>query len=152
LRQNLNIWLIFVSQIVGQYGPLGSKTLVIRDLEIAKHILVKDFDYFIDRRPFDLSKKANKYFSGMLTTLTGEKWKTMRGIMSPVFTSGKLKSMMPIIHKVRIFMITFLKHYRISKKRNNGERILEHSKFCDVIYGEPFRSEAANYFGFAGHI
>jgi len=101
----INALSIFCTQIVGQYGPLGSKTIVIRDLEIAKHILVKDFDYFIDRRQFDLSKKANKYFVGMLTTLTGEKWKTMRGIMSPVFTSGKLKSMMPIIHKVIFVLI-----------------------------------------------
>ena len=93
----------FRIQIVGQYGPFGSKTLVIRDLEIAKHVLVKDFDHFVDRRSFDLSKKANKYFLGMLLIMTGEKWKTMRGILSPVFTSGKLKSMMPVIHKVEFY-------------------------------------------------
>jgi hypothetical protein len=80
---------------------MGAKSLVVRDLEIAKHILIKDFDHFIDRRPFEMSKKANKYFIGGLSMLTGEKWKTMRGIMSPVFTSGKLKSMMPIVHKVK---------------------------------------------------
>jgi hypothetical protein len=30
---------------------------------------VKDFDHFVDRRPFELSKKANKYFNGMLTVM-----------------------------------------------------------------------------------
>jgi cytochrome P450 len=79
---------------------MGAKSLVVRDIEIAKHILVKDFDYFVDRRPFEMSKKANKYFMGNLAMMTGDKWKSMRGIMSPVFTSGKLKSMMPIINKV----------------------------------------------------
>ena len=88
-------------QIVGIYGPLGSRTLLIRDLELVKNILVKDFDHFVDRRPLDLSKKANKYFEGMLMTMTGEKWKSMRAIMSPVFTSGKLKTMIPSIHKVQ---------------------------------------------------
>ena len=88
-------------QIVGIYGPLGSRTLLIRDLELVKNILVKDLDHFVDRRPLDLSKKANKYFEGMLMTMTGEKWKSMRAIMSPVFTSGKLKTMIPSIHKVQ---------------------------------------------------
>jgi cytochrome P450 family 9 len=86
--------------VVGTYGAFGSRFLIVRDLEIAKHVLVKDFDHFVDRRPVELSKKANKYIGGMLTTMTGEKWKTMRSIMSPVFTSGKLRSMMPTIHKV----------------------------------------------------
>jgi cytochrome P450 len=85
---------------VGHYGPLGTKSLVVRDIEIAKHILVKDFDHFVDRRPIELNHKTNKYFLGMLVMMSGEKWKIMRGIVSPVFTSGKLKSMMPIIHKV----------------------------------------------------
>lgn len=87
-------------QIVGTYGAFGSKLLVIRDLDLAKHVLIKDFDHFVDRRPFELSEKANKYFNGMLTVMTGERWKALRGILTPVFTSGKLKTMLPTIHRV----------------------------------------------------
>ena len=37
-------------KIVGTYGPFGSQVLVVRDLELAKHVLIKDFDHFVDRR------------------------------------------------------------------------------------------------------
>ncbi len=36
----------------------------------------------------------------MLTMLKGDKWKQVRSILSPVFTSGKLKAMEPLINKV----------------------------------------------------
>ena len=65
--------------------------------------MVKDFDHFMDRRPLELdtsSSKANKIFSEVLTSLTGDKWKTMRSTLSPVFTSGKLKHMSAIINQV----------------------------------------------------
>ena len=88
-------------KIVGTYGPFGARMLVVRDLELAKHVLIKDFDYFVDRRTFAVNKKSNKYFIDMLSNMTGDRWKTMRSILSPVFTSGKLRNMMPIIHSVR---------------------------------------------------
>ena len=88
-------------KIVGTYGPFGGTQLVVRDLELAKNILIKDFDHFVDRRKVDISRKSNKYFLDMLLVMEGEKWKTMRNILSPVFTSGKLRNMMPIIHKVK---------------------------------------------------
>jgi hypothetical protein len=89
-------------KIVGTYGPFGTPILVIRDLELAKNVMIKDFDHFVDRRKIEANPKSNKYFMEMLTMMTGERWKTMRNIMSPVFTSGKLRNMMPIIHNVRI--------------------------------------------------
>ena len=84
----------------GYYGFLGEPTLVINDLELAKRILIKDFDHFVDRRSFGVSGEANKYLLNMLTSLTGDKWKAMRSTISPVFTSGKLKGIVPRIDKV----------------------------------------------------
>jgi cytochrome P450 len=68
--------------------------------------MVKDFDYFVDRRQFpgfdkDSTREGpNQYFGHMLTMLEGEKWKQMRSTLSPVFTSGKLKGMNAMINKV----------------------------------------------------
>ena len=86
---------------VGMYGLLGtSPNLVINDLELAKRVLIKDFDHFVDRRSLDMAPEANKYLTNMLTQLSGDKWKSMRSTISPVFTSGKLKGFVPLIEKV----------------------------------------------------
>ena len=42
-----------------------------RDIELGKKILIKDFDYFTDRRALSMDKDVNKYFANMLTALTG---------------------------------------------------------------------------------
>ena len=64
-----------------------------------KQVLIKDFDFMVDRREF---KMNNEYLDTMMTQLEGEQWRTMRNLMTPVFTSGKLKAMVPIMNKVCI--------------------------------------------------
>jgi len=89
--------------LVGEYGFLGKPIAVIRDLDLAKQILIKDFDHFTDRKPGALispHSKNNKYFRKMLTELMGKEWKQTRAALTPIFTSGKLKAMVPLIHKV----------------------------------------------------
>ena len=97
-------------KIVGLYGFLGSKTLLVNDLDLIKDILIKDFDHFVDRRYMEFSK--NPYIQNMLTLLTGEKWRAMRSMMSPIFTSGKLRGMVPLIDNVGD---RFVKHLESGK-------------------------------------
>ena len=52
----------------------------------------------------DRTNPENDMFCNMLTMLKGEQWKGMRMVMSPVFTSGKLKLMAPIIDKARLII------------------------------------------------
>ena len=74
-------------------------------MELCKLIAIKDADHFIDRMTFGQSYKeskeeVDKLFGLFLTNLTGDAWKKMRNLASPVFTSGKLKLMAPHINKV----------------------------------------------------
>lgn len=80
----------------------GSPQLVVRDMELAKLVLIKDFDHFVDRRGLELTEEteAQKAMGLMLTMLKGDQWKAIRNTLSPVFTSGKLKGMTPIINKL----------------------------------------------------
>ena len=84
----------------------GQPFLNINDPDILKQIQVKDFDHFVDR----ISKETNmKLFRGgdldkiwlrQLTSLSGDDWKDVRGAFTPIFTSGKMKTMLKFIQHV----------------------------------------------------
>ena len=87
----------------------GQRQFVVKDLEIGKLIAIKDAEYFIDRITFGMSHKdskeeVDKLFGLFLTNMGGESWKKMRTLSSPVFTSGKLKLMVPHVNKVIMSM------------------------------------------------
>merc|ERR1711953_398411 len=82
----------------------GQRNLVVTDLELAKLMLVKDADHFTESFAVgteykDAHGEIEKLFSLMLTNMKGDEWKKMRAMVSPVFTSGKLKLMVPHIVK-----------------------------------------------------
>ena len=84
----------------------GQRQFVVKDLEMGKLIAIKDAEYFIDRITFGLNHKdskeeVDKLFGLFLTNMSGESWKKMRTLSSPVFTSGKLKLMVPHVNKVK---------------------------------------------------
>lgn len=75
---------------IGVYGVLRP-ILFIRDPELIRTILIKDFAHFSDR-----GVHCNEDYdplSAHLFTLCGSKWKNLRSKLSPTFSSGKLKSM-----------------------------------------------------------
>ena len=51
---------------------LGNPVLVVKDMEIAKRIMVKDFEHFVDREFFKPNPKSNKHASMFLTALKGK--------------------------------------------------------------------------------
>ena len=93
-------------KVFGAYGHVDrDEVLLINDIDIAKRILIKDFDHFVDRTDlglkFDHSKIGDRIFANMFMFQKGDMWKTQRSLMSPVFTTGKLKLMYPLLLKVR---------------------------------------------------
>ena len=92
--------------LVGMYGPMGTPVLMVNDLEIAKRVLVKNFDHFVDRFVhFDLfGAKSNnltdELWNMQMASLHGSQWKQVRSTFSPMFTSAKLKMMVPLMAQV----------------------------------------------------
>ncbi|CAH1987058.1 unnamed protein product [Acanthoscelides obtectus] len=67
-------------------------TLIIRDLELIKQVCVKDFDHFVDHRSF-IPDNCDPLWEKNLFALKGQRWKEMRPILSPSFTSSKMRAM-----------------------------------------------------------
>lgn len=75
---------------IGIYG-VAKPMLMVRDPELLRLIMIKDFNSFTDRGVH--SNEDYDILSGNLFALPGQKWRNLRGKLSPTFTSGKLKSM-----------------------------------------------------------
>ena len=76
-------------------SDISRNQLLVADAEALKDILVRDFHHFMDRQFFVKIPVMSKF----LTQLHGQEWKNMRSIISPTFTSGKMKAMSPLMNK-----------------------------------------------------
>lgn len=81
--------------VVGMY-IFHQPALVIRDPDIIKSILIKDFNYFANRNArtdphVDTLAAYNMFFA------RDSIWRGIRSKISPVFTSGKVKQMYPLM-------------------------------------------------------
>lgn len=83
------LWVQKYGRIYGIYQGLKPR-LVVADPEVIRQITIKDFDNFINHGG---SSFENKFQESFIFVLKGDRWKKVRALMSPTFTSGKLKRM-----------------------------------------------------------
>ncbi|RWS14119.1 cytochrome P450-like protein, partial [Dinothrombium tinctorium] len=80
-------------RIYGVYdGTVPS--LVVSDPDLLKQVLVKNFNLFPNRRPFEVNDPIAER---ALDLLRDEEWKRIRSIVTPTFSSGKIRRMKPLI-------------------------------------------------------
>ncbi|XP_012055926.1 PREDICTED: cytochrome P450 9e2-like [Atta cephalotes] len=79
---------------------------LLRDLELIKSVLVKNFDAFPDRRGF--ADFNDPLFEKNLFSLHGEKWRNVRNLLSPSFTSSKMKMMFTLMSECAVDFAKFL--------------------------------------------
>ncbi|CAH1099422.1 unnamed protein product [Psylliodes chrysocephalus] len=83
------------SRYTGVYS-FGAPILMIRDPDLLKDITVKNFDHFPDHTNI-ISEVAEPLWAKNLFALKGQRWRDMRPILSPSFTSSKMRSMFVLI-------------------------------------------------------
>jgi len=74
---------------------LRTPSLLLRDPEVIKAFLVKDFAHFHDRGI--LCDEKVDPLSTTLVNLPGRRWKAVRSKLTPAFSAGKLKGMIPLL-------------------------------------------------------
>uniref|UniRef100_A0A6V7L420 Cytochrome P450 n=1 Tax=Bracon brevicornis TaxID=1563983 RepID=A0A6V7L420_9HYME len=79
------------ARYVGYYD-FARPTILLRDPELIKIVGVKNFDHFVDHRGF-IDPDQDPLFGKVLFSLRGKKWSEMRHVLSPAFTSSKMKGM-----------------------------------------------------------
>jgi cytochrome P450 len=75
---------------------LDKPILLIRDPELVKNILVKDFHNFMDHI-MSVEGKIDPLFGNSLFLLKGRIWRHLRTSLTPVFTSHKMKMMFYLV-------------------------------------------------------
>lgn len=75
---------------------LDKPYLVLRSPEIIKKILIKDFSVFSNRN-FGQDFSSDSLTAHSLFILKNPDWKLLRAQLTPVFTAGKMKNMLPLM-------------------------------------------------------
>ncbi|XP_046333728.2 cytochrome P450 3A24-like isoform X1 [Haliotis rufescens] len=93
-------------KVVGLFS-MRQPIYLVSDIDIIKQITVKEFSSFINR-----SKNTNfpidPLFKESLVFLVDDHWKFIRGILSPTFTAGRMKEMIPLMQTCMASLVTNL--------------------------------------------
>ncbi|XP_018791796.1 PREDICTED: probable cytochrome P450 6a13 [Bactrocera latifrons] len=77
---------------------LSDPLIILLDLELIKHVLIKDFANFSYRGLYH--NLRDDPLMGNLAAIDGPYWKRLRAKLTPSFTTGKMKFMYPTLIKV----------------------------------------------------
>lgn len=121
--------------------------LIIRSPELIKAILVRDFQYFEDR---NLAKSHDAIVANMLFTNKNPDWKETRIKMTPVFTTGKLKNMIPLVNDVgenlKKYIDQLLPHFSVEAKEICAKYSTDVIAICAFgIKAKCFQNENAEF-------
>ncbi|CAG9827672.1 unnamed protein product [Diabrotica balteata] len=103
------------SRYVGAY-QFFKPMLAIHDPELIKDVTVKNFDHFMDHTN-QMSENSDPLWTKNLVALRGQQWRDMRSVLSPSFTSSKMRIMFALMRECAQ---NFSKHFQ-----NKNQDIVE---------------------------
>ncbi|NP_001166011.1 cytochrome P450 9AG6 [Nasonia vitripennis] len=94
------------AKYVGAFDFGTRPVIVLRDIELIKSVTIKHSDKFPDHMPL-ADRRTDPTLGDNLFNITGDEWKELRNVLTPSFTSSKLKMM---FHLMADCADKFLKH------------------------------------------
>ncbi|KAL6257078.1 hypothetical protein P5V15_012012 [Pogonomyrmex californicus] len=95
------------AKYVGVFDMPTTPVIMVRDPELIKSITLRHSDAFLDHRSF-VNETQDPIFGKNLFSIRGEKWRQVRALLSPAFTSSKMKNMFKLISERGANFSTFL--------------------------------------------
>ncbi|XP_011150780.2 cytochrome P450 9e2-like [Harpegnathos saltator] len=96
---------------------MSTPVVLLRDPELIKDVMVKDFEHFPDHKTFS-NEEVDPLFGKNVFSLRGNRWKEMRNTLSPSFTASKMKVMFELVSKCA---------------REFAEYLADHPELCSSI-------------------
>uniref|UniRef100_A0A6Q2XKW2 Thromboxane-A synthase n=1 Tax=Esox lucius TaxID=8010 RepID=A0A6Q2XKW2_ESOLU len=135
----------FHTDLIQTYGRvcgyyIGRRpVVVVADPDMLRQIMVKDFSTFPNRMAI---RTATKPVSDCLLMLRNERWKRVRGILTPSFSAAKMKEMGPLINTATATLLTNLNGNAESGKSFDIHRYSTSEGFTmDVIASVAFGTQ-----------
>ncbi|CAG2168728.1 unnamed protein product [Oppiella nova] len=97
--------------VYGTYG-LHNKCITINEPTLIRNILAKDFHIFADK---PIYAGTAKIYKSIFLISANERWRNIRSIMSPAFSSGRLNAMMSHISDISDRLMDNLEKYKKSE-------------------------------------
>ena len=84
---------------------LGKPALIIKNVDMIRNVMVKDFSHFVDRNSSGTANwcqggDLDQLWAKGISELSGDLWKDVRSSFTPIFTSGKMKGMLKFVTEV----------------------------------------------------
>ncbi|XP_026324740.1 cytochrome P450 9e2-like [Hyposmocoma kahamanoa] len=114
-------------------------TLIPRDPELIRQIIVRDFNAFSDRG-VHIGTDCDPMFGRNLIMLRGSTWKSMRTVLSPAFSATRCRSMAPLMAESAEAVVQHL------KEQVSGELLMDVNEITTAYVNDVIASCA---FGFA---
>lgn len=83
--------------------------LMVRDPELIKKVMVKEFETFPEHIPFVPSDVDPLWSNNLFAMEGGDKWHQLRSTLSPSFTSSKMKTMFVLMKECSKKFVTYYK-------------------------------------------
>ncbi|XP_045447875.1 cytochrome P450 9e2-like [Melitaea cinxia] len=151
ISYQLDVYNYFKGHRYGGFFEGRRPVLYVLDPDLIKSITISDSDHFIDRST--IKTREPRYLSRSLLALKSSEWKAVRSLITPTFSSARLKNMFPLVRHCSDQLVELLMRFdntEIELKEMTGHFTLEVTGVCAFgISTDALKDENAEFYKIA---